>query len=129
MSENEFSGLPGLLSRLQVMKATGYTANTLDKMVECGVLGLVKPKGCRHGRFQKKQIAAILGLAAGLEDFRREPLLMETKAVTRWTGYTALTLKHIASARGLTAVRPASMVKCRYRKGEIAGWLGAEEMV
>ena len=67
----------------------GYSARTVAKFVECGVLARVQPKGTGSARYQKRQLAQLLGWEELLEGkaFEQEPPLLPTKAVHRWHGF------------------------------------------
>lgn len=118
--------MPWLLLEHQVSACTGYRWATLAKMIDCGVFNVVRPAGCGQRRFQKVQIAQLIGIdvSAGLEAFRSEPQLMSAKSVCRWTGYGRRTLESIAEAGGLPRVRPAGLTNGRYHKKDVAKLLG-----
>ena len=125
MTKAEFKALPLLLVEHQVVAATGYASKTLRKLVDCGVLALVKPNGCGWGRYQKLQVARLAGIAEGevLEDWKAEtakrPFLIGEKQAGRLTGLTGHSLPTV-----FTPVRPAGAGGVRYRVEEIAAVCG-----
>lgn len=127
MTHAEFRQLPYLLLEHQVALA-GYDRRTLAKFVECGVLTKVQPAGSGFARYQKRQLALLLGWEALLEtaDFAAERPLMGYKPVHRWTGFAEGTLEHIVHAGGLTRVKPPGATQGKYRKQEIARLIGFE---
>ena len=46
-----------------VMRWTGWSDTTLANIARAGGLTLVKPPGAKKGKFQKSEIAALIGLA------------------------------------------------------------------
>lgn len=132
MRLEEFKRLPWLLFKGQVTELLGYSDNTLDKMVDCQVLRCVKPAGLRWDRFQKAQVAKMLGWGIeelGAEEFGREPMLMPEKGVTVWTGLCDESLGKVVAAGGLVLVRPAGLRCGRYRKAEVAELIGLAKYV
>lgn len=126
MTPQEFERLPGLMLEHQVMGATGWAKQTLQKYVEAGVLRRVQPAGAGHGRYQKRQVARLCGLEGQAEgDWERLPLLLGEKTVRRLTGYSPQMLRQIGRARGCTVVRVPG-APARYRKVEVGEWLGAK---
>jgi hypothetical protein len=127
MTQAEFKALPYLLLEHQVA-ALGYDRRTVAKFADCGVLHKVEPAGSGHARYQKRQLAQLLGLEATLElaEFRREPLLMSLKSVRRWTGFTEETLAKIVQAGGLRRVQPPGSSHGKYLKEQIARLIGFE---
>ena len=128
MTQTEFKSLPLLLFEHHVIEITGYARNTLRKMTDCAVLNLVKPKGCGQARYQKKQIAQLVGWEGLLKEdqsaWSREALLLPEKTVTRYTGFSADTLRKISHAGGLNVLRPAGIGSGRYRKVQISELVG-----
>lgn len=125
MTKEEFGKLPYLLTVGQTVSC-GYCRRTLDKYAAAEVLKVIKPKGAVHRKFQKKQIAQLLGWEKSLDTAawgREKPLLSPT-AVYQWTGYDRDTLAAMVAAGGLTRVMPAGMGEAKYRKEEIASWIG-----
>ena len=130
MTKDEFRQLPLLIQEHHVMEASGYARNTVRKLVDCGVLRLVKPKGCHQGRFQKRQVARLLKWEEAVETdaLKREPALMLEKSVRAITGYSTATLDQLVAAGALSFVRPAGISVGRFRKAEIARLVGFEEV-
>lgn len=129
MTQIQFQGLAFLLFEHEVLEVTGYARNTLRKFVDNGVMKLVKPAGAGQGKYQKIQVAQLVGASCTVEQFWLEPMLMPEKAVRLWTGYAGDTLKKIAEAGGVKVVRPAGCGGARYHKQEVAGWIGLEKWV
>ena len=129
MTQSEFHGLPYLLGRRQTERALGYDRRTLMKMVDAGVLRGIRPEGCCHYRFQKRQVAILAGIEmeTARQELRRAPLLVPAKTVMAWTGYAAHTLDRIVEAGGLTMVRTANSSAGKYRKVEIMMLIGLGE--
>ena len=128
MTTREFELLSMLLDRGQAPAALGYSRTTLLKMVDAGVLRSVRPQGCRWYRFQKIQVAALVGLDMVVErapeQMRGEPLLLAEKTVIHWTGYSRAALERIVRAGGLTRVKPAGNGTGRFRKWEVCRLVG-----
>jgi hypothetical protein len=61
MTQAEFNELPLLLTDKEAERATGFSRNTLRKMVDNKVLNFIKPAGMDQGRYQKKQVADLVG--------------------------------------------------------------------
>lgn len=135
MTKAEFISLPLLLREHQVVAATGYTRNTLRKMVDCAVLDQVRPKGSAEHRYRKLQVGKLLGYEEKemLEVWRAavdgRPLLMGEKSVRAVTGYDRKLLAPIREAGGLTAIRPAGIGQLKYRVEEIAELVGMVKSV
>jgi len=133
MTQAEFLALPWLLFEHHAMDVTGYARNTLEKMVDCGVLRRVKVKGCSQGRYLKMQLAELAGLGPKVREaamqFRREPLLMPEKRVCVWTGYGVDAMEKIRKAGGLAVVRVPGISGVRYRKADVAELIGLERML
>lgn len=128
MTRAEFEELPCLLFEHEVMRLTGYARPTVRKMIDCGVLRIVKPAGCGQAKLQKIQVARLVGLMEFVVEvhrqFKAEPMLLPEKTVLRWTGYNGKTLQKIAEAGGAVVVRPPGLTGGRYQKWEIAEWIG-----
>ena len=125
MTREEFTELPYLLRAGQVV-ACGYTAATLVKYAEHGVLRVVLPEGCCLRRFQKVQIACMNGWQDTLDlaRWRREKNQLRLSAVCEWTGYDKDVIRHIVAAGGLVSVRPGGIGYAMFRKADVADWLG-----
>lgn len=127
MTRKEFEALPWLLQRHH-LEELGYSKRTLGKFVDCGTMMQIRPKGSGQARYQKRQVAQLLKwedcIASALADFKREPASMPGKAVQRWTGWSDTTLTHIASARGLTFVKPPGAAHGKFLKDEVAKLIG-----
>jgi hypothetical protein len=130
MTQAEFKQLPYLLLRHQVV-ACGYGRAQLDKFVDCGVLRRVQLTGLEQHRYQKKQLAELLGWGELLEaaDFLAEPPLLAVKAAQRWTGLSDTVLAQVRSAGGLTFVKPPGAGNGKFLKREIAGLIGFEKFI
>lgn len=132
MTREEFKKLPHLVMEGAVVEL-GYGRRTIAKFVDSNVLRKIQPAGAGHGKYQKKQVAQLLGVGwTELLDeaaFRKEPQFMGAKAVNYWTGYCETTLKKIADAGGLTFRKPPGMGKGRFLKAEIAKLIGFETAV
>ncbi len=128
MTRAEFQALPMLLFENQAIAFTGYARPTLAKMIDAGVFFLVRPAGCGQGKLRKVQLAQIAGLDEWLlEDaarFKGEPWLMPEKAVSAWTGYDRRTLAKIGKASGIHVIHPPGLTVARYRKLDVAEWIG-----
>jgi hypothetical protein len=122
----QFQKWPWLLFERQVIEVTGYGHNTIEKLIDCGTLLSVKPRGCTQRRFQKIQVAQLLAveLDQQLESFRREPLLLSEKSVLSYSGFSRTVLREVTHAGGLQLIRPAGLSTGRYRKSELAQLLG-----
>lgn len=132
MTKAEFINLPLLLREHQVVAATGYTRNTLRKIVDCGVLERVRPKGSAEHRYLKVQVGKLLGyeekemLGVWRQAVEDRPLLMGEKAVHVVTGYDGSALAAIRKGGELTGVRPAGMGQLKYRVEEVAKLVGVK---
>ena len=128
MTTQDFSRLPLLLDRNDVVRALGYSWNTVAKMIDSGILRGVRPAGCHWFRYQKVQVAKLAGLgdtlAYAARQMQDEPLLMGEKSVCNWTGYAPHTLARIVRAGGLTLVKPPGNGTGRYLKLQIADLVG-----
>jgi excisionase family DNA binding protein len=128
MSEAEFVRMSWLLFPIEAARVTGWSKDYVLKLIENQVLHQVKPKGTRHSKVRKVQLAQLLGLNLGPDRARfveGERLLMTPKAVMAWTGYDRRTLEKIAAAGGLTRVRlPGGGNAPRFRKSEVAELIG-----
>lgn len=131
MTLHEFKALPFLLMDHQLLEVTGYHERTMEKLVECAHLLPVLPAGATERRFRKVQVAQLAGLDWEEEALRfwDEPMLMGEKSVTTWTGYAGKTIDRIATAGGLTRIRPAGIERSKFRKVEVAALLGLERFV
>jgi hypothetical protein len=127
MTREEFRALPYLLTPAQAV-CCGYTYNTLMKYADYGVLVVVLPPGCRQRRFQKRQFAQMLGWEDTLDwpGWRKEKPLLSLAAIHQWTGYDPTTVRQIVRAGGLSPICPGGMGETKYRKSEVAQWLGFE---
>ena len=125
MTREEFIKLPLLLTAGQAA-ACGYSRRTLLKYANNEILRLVCPAGCVQRRFQKKQLAQLLGWedALNLPAWRREPPLLTLNAVCQWTGYDSHQVSKITKAGGLSVVNAAGIGRNRYRKTEVQEWIG-----
>jgi len=125
MTRAEFIALPYLLTPGQVASC-GYSLRTIDKFAENGILTAVCPKGATQRKFQKKQIAAILGWDDAIDQKKwdKEKPLMGVAVVREWTGYQPKTVRQIGKAGGLTPVQPGGIGDTKYRKDEIGKLLG-----
>lgn len=130
MSVAEFEGLAWLVFEGEAARALGFSREYMRKLVECGVLQLVQPKGAGQGKLRKVQLAQVVRIDLSAEARRfweQEPLLMTPKAVMGWTGYNRATLEKIARAGGLTRIRfPGGEHAARYRKLEVAELMGVK---
>ena len=83
------------------VRALGYSRSALEKLVDCGVLDRVVLRGCRQGRYQKRQLALLLGWAGVVDgdraEFVREPELLRLKAVRRWLGLSEATIRKVVA--------------------------------
>jgi excisionase family DNA binding protein len=131
MTSANFESLPWLLFEHQVLELTGYGRNTLEKLVDCGVLEAVKLAGSNQRRFRKTQVAALLALPEpkGAAAFQAEPFLMGEKAVMVWAGFTRKFLRQVVKAGALKMVRPAGLKHGRFQKREVAALLGLSRYV
>lgn len=129
MTKLDFAALPYLLTLGQVEQC-GYTQATLDKYAACGILEVIVPPGCIQRRFQKRQVAQILGWEDTLDviGWRREKPLLSVGMVHQWTGYNAQTIAAIAAAGGLDRVQPGGVGNSKYRKEAVGAWLGLENL-
>jgi len=125
MTREEFRALPYLVTHKMIARC-GYSPQTLEKYAECAILRVIQPKGCGQRRFQKVQLADLLGWMDTIDRnaWRAERPLMALGAVQRWTGFDPHTLNAIARARGLTIVQPGGIGERKFRKEEIGGWIG-----
>lgn len=125
MTKEEFTKLPYLLPPASAV-ACGYSLTTLNKYAENGILVVVLPKGVAQRRFQKRQLAQLLGWEAliDLARWRMEKPLMALGALCEWTGYTSETVSHIVAAGGLQPVQPGGLGERKFRKQQIGEWLG-----
>lgn len=130
MTREEFRRLPHLVQEGDVQRM-GYSARTVAKFVECGVLARVQPKGTGSARYQKRQLAQLLGWEELLEGkaFEQEPPLLPTKAVHRWTGFSENTLAKTADAGALRRVQPPGASTAKYLKADVAAMIGFEQFV
>lgn len=132
MTRNEFIQQPGLVMEKKVI-SLGYARATVGKYVDCGVLKRIKPPGCHHAHYQKRQLALLMGwqeiVARDDEEFAKEPLLMRRKAVLRWTGFSKETLGNIVDHRALRMVQPAGAKQGLFLKEQIAALIGMEARV
>lgn len=130
MTQSEFKALPHLLQETDVVKL-GYSARTIAKFVDCGVLRKVMPAGTHSARFQKKQLAELLQWTELLEPgaFQAEPPFMQIKAVQRWTGYAENTLTAIGKGGELHLVKPPGSGTGKFLKAEVAKLIGFENYV
>jgi hypothetical protein len=126
LNRTQFQALPWLLLQYQVQEATGYDRSTLSKLIDCGVLEVIRSNGCRQTKLRKIQIAKLLKLEDWLdrERWEDEPHLMTLKAVCHWTGYSVNTIHKMVRGGELDLVRPAGIEHGRYRKRQIAELLG-----
>jgi hypothetical protein len=125
MTREEFQGLPHLLTQCQVV-GCGYAPATIGKYVEHGILRAVLPKGCTQRRYQKLQLAELLGWMdlVDVKGWQREKPLLPLGAVTQWTGYANGTVSDIVAAHGLTVVQPGGIGERKFRKEEVGEWIG-----
>ena len=125
MTKAEFQAWPYLLTPGQVA-ACGYSPATIHKYVEHEILRAVLPRGIAQRRFQKVQIARLLGWEDVLdrERWQREKPLLPYCAVREWTGYDPRSIKLIVRAGGLVAVNPGGIGDAKYRKEQIGEWIG-----
>ena len=127
MTKAEFQELPGLLMEHQVI-ALGYSRATLEKFVACRVLQAIQPPGSGQKRFQKRQLALLMGWKdmndLDEQKFAAEPLLMRSKAVQWYTGMSETSLGKLVSARTLRLVRPPGSREGKYLKEQIAVLVG-----
>lgn len=126
MTKQEFAALPYLLTPGEAAQC-GYSEHTLNKYAQAGILRVVQPPGAGWRRFQKRQLAQLLGWEDVLDwtRWRREKPLLACCAVCEWTGYDARTIRQIVASGGLVSVNPGGIGDAKYRKDEIAEWLGA----
>lgn len=131
MNVKEFQAAAFLLSEGQVCAITGYAAHTVRKLADVGVLQAVKLRGATKGKFRKRQVAHLIGVAMGAEvlEFTRCAHLLTEKQVTRWTGYCGQALDAMVRAGGLTRRRPAGSGTGKFLKAEIAELIGYPELV
>ena len=125
MTREDFSKLPHLLKRSDV-QACGYSRSTVEKYADCGILEVVQPKGSDQSRFRKLAVANLLGWEDLVDRtaWKRENALFALAAVKQWTGFDKATVTAIASAGGLTLVKPGGLGEAKYRKEEIGRWIG-----
>ena len=125
MTREEFTALPYLLTPGQV-EACGYAPRTVDKYAESGILAVILPAGCRKRRFQKRQLAQMLGWESTVDRaaWAREKPLLPLGVVQQWTGYDERTVANMVLAGGLVVVRPAGLWCAKYRKEQIGEWIG-----
>lgn len=125
MTKDEFTALPYLLTPGQVVSC-GYSPTTLRKYTEHGVLRVVLPTGCGQRRFEKRQLAQMLGWTGTLDlkAWAAEKPLLGFGAVHWWTGYEESTIRKIVEAGGLVAIKPGGLGYEKYRKEQIGAWLG-----
>lgn len=125
MTREEFQELPYLLTLGEVV-ACGYAVATINKYAAHKILAAIKPKGCTQRRFQKVQLAAMLGWADEIDRKRwaREKPLLGMAAVLEWTGYTSETFCAIVKAGGIGRVQPGGIGHAKYRKEEVGEWVG-----
>ena len=55
---------PPMLDLKAVQRWTGWTDTTVMQIVRAGGLAFVKPPGSGHGKFLKKEVAALIGFEA-----------------------------------------------------------------
>lgn len=130
LSAAEFQRLPWLVDRGRVAALTGHGKLFLNKLVDCGTLEHVRPRGTARGKFLKRQLAQWLGVSVEgqLREFGREPMLLSLKAVARHTGWSEHTLQHIVRAGGLPlVVLPGGARAPRVRKRDLARLLQLED--
>ena len=125
MKRDEFQKLPHLLTLAQVV-ACGYSPATVGKYAAAGILRAVLPKGTTQRRYQKLQVAQLLGWEDAIDrkSWWREKPLLPPCAVSQWTGYAPKTVVEIAEAGSLTTVLPGGVGERKFRKEEIEEWLG-----
>lgn len=125
MTREEFQRLPHLVTVGDVVKC-GYAVATINKYAAHGILTEITPKGCTQRRFQKVQLAALLGWPEAIDrkKWAKEKPLLSPAAVQEWTGYQPRTLRAIVQAKGLTEVKPGGIGDGKYRKEEVGGLIG-----
>jgi hypothetical protein len=125
MTRSEFTALPYLLAPAAVT-ACGYSPRTVAKYFACGILTPIQPRGFSGRRAQKRQVAQLLDWSDTLDlaAWQREKPLLGFAAVHQWTGYGERQLAQIVKAGGLTAVNPGGVGRAKYRKEDVAKWLG-----
>jgi len=130
MTKDDFKKLPYLVMEHDVM-ACGLGRATIGKYVENGILARVQPVGAGQAKYRKKQLAQLLQWEELLEPalFRKEKPLLDAKAVTRWTGWSEMTLQKIVLAGGLKFMQPPGSGKRKYLKWEIGQLIGLEDQV
>jgi hypothetical protein len=125
MTRAEFIALPYLLTPGQAA-ACGFSAHTLHKFADNGVLRIIRPAGCTQRRYQKLQFAQLLDWVGALDRsaWARERPLLTSNAVCQWTGYDRGTITRIVTAGGLVCVQPGGLGSRHYRKRDIGEWIG-----
>lgn len=60
-TQEEFSRLPGMVSRAEFLDWTGYSVRELDEDVKAGLIKVYRPEGRVKARYFKSEIARLTG--------------------------------------------------------------------